>query len=111
MFDLKLTFNSHIDEICKKVGCKINALSRIAPFMNFQKKRLLVNAFFISQFQYCQLIWICHNRTHNNKINRLHERCLRLIYNDKKATSEELLEKGNSVSVHQNNLKVLALEM
>ena len=56
MFDLKLTFNSHIDEICKKLGCKINALSRIAPFMNFQKKRLLVNAFFISQFQYCQLI-------------------------------------------------------
>ena len=26
---------------------------------------------------------MCHNRKHNNKINRLHERCLRLIYNDK----------------------------
>ena len=30
-FDYKLTFNAHIDDICKKAGLKLNALSRIAP--------------------------------------------------------------------------------
>ena len=52
-----------------------------------------------------------HNRTYNNKINRLHERCLRLIYNDKHSSFEELLEKDNSVSIHHKNLHVLATEM
>ena len=46
--DYELRFNAQIDDICKKTGFKLNALSRIAPYMNFNKKRL-VNAFFISQ--------------------------------------------------------------
>ena len=52
-----------------------------------------------------------HNRSLNNKINRLHERCLRIIYNDKHSNFEELLVKGNSVSMHQNNIHTLAIEM
>ena len=67
-----------------KAGLKMNVLARTAPYMDLNKKRLLLNAFFMSQFDYCQLVWMCHNRTKNNKTNRLHERCLRLIYNDKK---------------------------
>ena len=47
-FDYKLTFNAHIDDIFKKAGMKLNALSRIAPYMDFNKKRLLVNEFFMS---------------------------------------------------------------
>ena len=91
-FDSKLTFDAHINDICKKAGLKLNALARITPYMDLNKKRLLLNAFFMSQFNYCQLVWMCHNRTKNNKINRLHERCLRLIYNDKKSSFEQLLE-------------------
>ena len=82
--DSKLNFNSHIHNICQKAGPKLNAISRITPYMGFAKRRLIVNVFFYSQFNYYQLVWMCHNRTNNNKINCLHERCLRLIYNDKK---------------------------
>ena len=52
-----------------------------------------------------------HNRTYKNKINRLHERCLQLTYNDKRSSFEDLLEKGNSVSKHHKILKLLAIEM
>ena len=52
-----------------------------------------------------------HNRLINNKINRLHERCLRIVYNDNQSTFEELLEKDNTVSVHQRNLQFLAIEL
>ena len=79
--------------------------------MDFAKRRLLVNAFFYSQFNYCQLVWMCHNRTNNNKINRLHERCLRLIYNDKKSSFKDLLEKDGSVSIHHRNLRTFAVEL
>ena len=34
-----------------------------------------------------------------------------MIYNDKFSNFEELLNKGNSVSIHHNNIHVLAIEM
>ena len=52
-----------------------------------------------------------HSRSLNDKINRLHERCLRMIYNDKSSNFEELLNKGNSASIHHNNIRALAIEM
>ena len=111
-FDSKVTFQSHIDNICKKASQKLNAISRITPYTDFnKKKRLTVNAFFVAQFNYCPLIWVCHNRTYRNKINRLYERCLRLIYNDKRSSCEDLLEKDNYVSIHHKNLQALAIEM
>ena len=54
---------------------------------------------------------MCHNRTNNKKITRLHERCLQIIYNDKQSSFIELLEKDNSVSIHRRNLQILAIEM
>ena len=65
----------------------------------------------MSQFNYCQLIWMCHNRTKNTKINRLHERCQRLLYKDKKSYFHDLLEKDSSVSIHHRNLRALVTEM
>ena len=54
---------------------------------------------------------MCHSRAKNNKINRLYERCLRIIYKDKASTFEQLLEKDSSVSIHTRNLRFLAVEM
>ena len=54
---------------------------------------------------------MCHNRTNNNKINRLHERCLQLIYNDKKLSFKDLLETDESVSINHRNLRLLAVEL
>ena len=76
VFDNLLTFEPHINTLCKKASSKISALSRLTPYMDFRKKRLLMNAFFNSQFSYCPLIWMFHSRKLNNKINFLQERCL-----------------------------------
>ena len=35
--DNKLNFNTHVDEICKKAGQKLNALSRVTPYMDLSK--------------------------------------------------------------------------
>ena len=107
----KLKFNSHMHDICQKAGQKLYAISRITAYMDFAKRRLLVNVFSYSQFNYCQLVWMYHNRTNINKINRLHERCLRLIYNEKKSSFKDLLEKDGSVSIHHRNLRTLAVEL
>ena len=44
-------------------------------------------------------------------INSFHERCLRLLYNDKESSFHYLLEKDGSVSIHYRNLRALATEM
>ena len=75
-FDNKLSFDYHLSEICKKASRKLYALGRVTPYMNLSKRKILMNAFFNSQFNYCSLIWICHSRIINKKISRLHERCL-----------------------------------
>ena len=54
---------------------------------------------------------MCHSHANNGKINRLHERCLRVIYSDKQSSFETLLGKDGSVSVHNQNLQILATEM
>ena len=70
-----------------------------------------MNAFFDSQFKYCPFIWMCHSRTNKRKIDRLQERCLRIIYNDKQSSFKELLEKDSSVSIHERNVQILATAM
>ena len=60
-FDSKLNFNPHIHDICQKAGQKLNVISRITPYIDIAKRRLIVNTFFYSQFNYCQLVWMCHN--------------------------------------------------
>ena len=65
----------------------------------------------MAQFKYCPLIWMCHSRENNRKINRLHEGCLRIINDNKQLPFNELLEKDSSVSIHVRNLQVLATEI
>ena len=96
--DSKLKFEDHINRICKKGSAKLNALGRTSNYMDPLKRRLLVNAFFTSQFNYCPLTWRFHIRKLNNKINRLYDRIS--SYKD-----FFILDKYNSVPIHQKNLK------
>ena len=70
-FDNRLTCDYHISKLCKKACTKINALAKVSQYMNLSKRKILMNAFFDSQFKYCPLIWMCHNRTYNWKIEKL----------------------------------------
>ena len=109
--DGKLNFNEHLNDIISKASRKVNALSRVMPYMNLSKKKKLVSSFSNSQFNYCPLIWLSHSRIMNNKINRLHERCLRLLHRGKSSSFEKLLEQDKSVTIHAYNLQILATEM
>ena len=70
---------------------KLDLLDRVAVY-GLSKKRIFMNAFFNSQFNYCRLVCMCHNRTTNRKINKLPEICLHIIYNEKQSSFKELLE-------------------
>ena len=52
-----------------------------------------------------------HSRRRSHRINKMHERALRIVYNDHQCTLEELLQRDNSFTIHERNLQKLALEM
>ena len=51
------------------------------------------------------------NRTLNNRIKRIHERRLRILYHDDTSNFTKLMQKENEVTVHQRNLQVLATKI
>ena len=109
--DKNLNFNSHISNLCKKASQKLHALARVSPFMDAEKLRILMNSFIKAQFSYCPLIWMFHDRRLNSKIDKIHERALRIVYNDSQSDFSALLKLDNAVSVHQRNLQCLLIEI
>ena len=109
--DSDLTFSTHMKNLCKKASQKLNALSRLCALLPFHVRKMLMQAFFNSQFSYCPLVWMFHNRQINTRINGLHYRALRMIYQDENSSFEDLLRKNGSVNIHHRNLQFLATEM
>lgn len=59
--DYVLTFLTYIKlRFVKKSGQKLSTLSRIIPFVDFSFKKK-TNDFFLSQFSYCQPVWMSHS--------------------------------------------------
>ena len=52
-----------------------------------------------------------HSRQLNNRINRIHEIALRLVYKDYKLTFNDILELDNSVTTHQQKPQILETEI
>ena len=95
----------------KRLAKTYHARARIVIHMDLSKRKCLLKAFLTSQFNYCPLMWMFHSRELNNRINRIHERPLRLAYQDNSLSSAELLANDNSVTIHQRNLQLLATEI
>ena len=79
--------------------------------MSLRRRRILMKSFVGSQFAYYPLVWMCCDRTSDNRINHLHERALRTVYNDNVSTFEKLLDKDNSITIHVRKLGILATEL
>ena len=52
-----------------------------------------------------------HSQTINNKIKRLHERALRIVYSDFQSFFDGVLMKDDSFSIHERNIQSLAIEI
>ena len=83
----------------------------MAKLLSFNKRRTLFKAFLESQFKYCPIVWIFHSRLTNNKINKLHERALRIFYDDDILTFDQLLAMDKSFCIYHQNIQRLLIEI
>ena len=96
--DRDLQFTSYVSKLCTQAGQKLTAIIRIAKFMSLEKRKLVINSLFMSQFQYCPLTWMFH-------------RALRLIYQEDTMTFKEFLEKDGAVTIHRRNIQNIGIEI
>ena len=54
----------------------------ISLYMNINQRKRIMTAFLSSQFGYCPLVWLFCSRKINNRMNRIQERPLRIVYKD-----------------------------
>ena len=90
---------------------EIKCIYQSSTIYGCRRKTLNYECFFSLQFNYCPLTRMFHNRPLNHKINRLHERCLCVIYNGGHSSYDKLLNLDNSVSIHHRNLQILGTDM
>ena len=62
-------------------------------------------------YKHFSLIWMFGSRRTNNRINKLHERALRLAYDDYETSFSNFLAKDGSFTVHHTNIQTFLLEM
>ena len=106
----RLGFDTNVANIGNRVSKKLHALARISQYMNIHKRRMTMKVFIASEFGYCPLVYMLHNRK-LNRVNKLHERALRIVYQDYASSFTELLKKDNSTTIHNRNIQFLTIEL
>ena len=109
--DDKLNFNHHINNICKSSSNQLNALIRLKHLLGFEERKVLVNTFVMSNFNYCSLVWNFSSAQSLNKIANLQKRALRFLLNDYDITYEDLLEKSGYPNMNLRRQRTVSIEI
>ena len=109
--DEKLNFNSHISGLCKKASRQINILKRLSKYLNQESRVSIYKSFISSNFNYCPVAWIFCGKRNSNKLEKLQERALRFVFNDRTSCYSALLKRGNFLSLSAIRLRALAIEV
>ena len=109
--DNNLNFKIHISNICRMASRQITAFKRVAKHLNVSNRELTYKSFIASNFSYSPTTWIFCGKQNANKLNKLQERALRIVYQDFSSSYESLLEKGHFLSLSMLRLRFLAIEV
>ena len=85
-------------------------MRRIRKFLTIENAKILGNAFIDSQFNYVPLLWMFCRKTLYSKIEKIHRKTLKVIY-ESNDTYDNLLLQSSTVSVHQRHLRFLMTEI
>ena len=98
-----------IANVCRSAANQLNALIRLKNFLGFQEKKVLTNNYFYSNFNYCPLVWMFSHAKSLKKVEALHKRALRFLYDDYNSPSEEILKKLGKFCMELNRLRNLCI--
>ena len=109
--DNELKFNEHISSLCKKAAKQLNSLYRLNRYLTFESKKVLVNSFIYSNFNYCPLVWHITSPNSTRMIEKIQERSLRFLYQDFNSSYDQLLKLAGKTTMLVNRMKTLSIEI
>ena len=77
--DENLVWNSHFQQVVKKVSSYLWLLTQLSRYLSFEDRLLFYNAYIKPQFDYCCVIWENSTTCNINKIDKLQRRACKLI--------------------------------
>ena len=107
--DDRLKCNLHIDRICLKSANHLNALVRLKRFLGNEERKVLINSFVLSNFNYCPLVWMLTNAKSVHKIEAIQKRALRFMLNDYESSYKGLLKKLGKPSMNLRRTRSLSI--
>ena len=109
--DYRLTFNEHIRICTLKAARQLNALSRISKYLDTKSKSVLYHSFIASNFNYCPIVWHFCGVVNNNKLEKIQERSLRILFSDYESDVHDLLDSIGGQTLALRRLKFMLLEV
>lgn len=97
-----------IAHLCRKINRKISVSNRFKRPIPFNAKINLFNSFIPSHLNYCSVVWHFCLKIDSDKLEKLNERALRSVFQDKTSQYERLLEKGKNTTIYNRRLHNLA---
>ena len=99
----KLLFHDHVSNVCKKAAMQINVIKRLGRYLDFNGSLQIYDSFFLSNFNYCPLVYNSMYAKNDNKIETLNKRMLRVVCNDRVSAYSVLLTLVNRPMMYYNN--------
>ena len=77
--DCRMNFDKHISNLCKKAARQINVLRRIGKYLPINCRKVIYQAFILSAFNFCPVIWHFCSEANNKKLEKLNYKALRHV--------------------------------
>jgi len=104
--DKNLNFDVHINKVCLQSSRQINAMSRLSHMLSLPCKLRILDAFIMSNFNYCCIIYHNCKITDARKLEKLLKRALRFVFLDFTSSYKELLLKAERPSLYVHRLRI-----
>ena len=107
--DNRLKFNQHVSNVCTKASQRVGVLMRMKNMIPTRAKLQLYKAAILPYLIYSHTIWHFCCASDKRKLERVQERALRAVFNDKVAGYEELLRKADLPNLQNRRLQDIAI--
>lgn len=109
--DNNLCYDKHVAILCTRASFQINALKRLAKYLDVNSRIAIYKSFISSNFMYCPVAWLFCGKRNALKLEKLQERALRFVLSDYTSTYNDLLRRGDFLSLSAIRIRHLAIEM
>ena len=92
--DQTLSWNVHVEILCKKIASGIGAFERVRTFVPLETLRSIFTSLVQPHFDCCNSVWGCCQKTRASKLQKLQNRAARILtYSNYHANADNPIKK------------------